>query len=113
MFQTANPLKSAFFETQVVSEARGLDLNNGTFAGNKDGHVAAVINRLLTAAVINRTFRQRLLKNPRAAISDGYHDERFAFSASEIGAIGSIQATTLPEFSRLLSELMQINYPDV
>jgi len=56
------------------------------------------INRLLTAAVVNRKFCTLLLTDPIQAITNGYHGEKFALTADEVQQIRSIKAFTLREF---------------
>jgi len=56
------------------------------------------MSRLVASAVVNRTFRQRLLTNPVEALR-GYGSEKFDFTPSERTQILSIRAATLEEFA--------------
>ena len=60
------------------------------------------LSRLITAAVINRGFRQMLLDNPKQAMELGYKGETFALDMEEQDLISSIQAGTLAEFASKL-----------
>lgn len=60
------------------------------------------INRLLTAAVVSRRFRQLLLADPLAALHSGYNGENFRLTLDEINLVQSIHATTLPDFAAQL-----------
>lgn len=65
----------------------------------------AELSRLLTAAVVNRGFRDMLLKSPANALEKGYNGEAFALGQREKEWILSIRAGSLPEFARQLSYL--------
>jgi len=63
------------------------------------------INRLLTAAVVNRKFCSLLLADPGQAVTSGYNGETFALTPEEVEQIRSIKAATLREFAlQLLTE---------
>jgi hypothetical protein len=62
-------------------------------------NTSAAISRLITAAVINQSFRQLLLTNPEKAISSGFNGETFRLDRDEKELILSIQATTLADFA--------------
>jgi hypothetical protein len=62
------------------------------------------INRLLTAAIVSRRFRQLLLADPPAALRIGYNGENFRLTLDEINLVQSIHATTLPDFAAQLLE---------
>jgi len=57
------------------------------------------INRLLTAAVVSRGFRQILLANPMAALTAGYRGESFCLNAEEMRQVTAIRAASLQEFA--------------
>lgn len=60
------------------------------------------INRLLTAAVVNRRFCRLLLTNPLAALTGGYRGEAFRLNPLEVKRISAIRATSLRDFARQL-----------
>lgn len=60
------------------------------------------ISRILTAAVINRRFRQILLSNPAEAMSIGYRGESFNLPAEDTQKLASIRATNLADFAAQL-----------
>ncbi len=62
-------------------------------------------SRLLTAAVINGSFRQALLNNPSAAITSGFGGEAFNLSADVVKRVSSIRATSLAEFATQLTQI--------
>jgi hypothetical protein len=62
------------------------------------------INRLLSAAVINRSFRSMLLNNPAKAIAGGYYGERFNIGSKAVSQVSSIHATSLADFAAQLAE---------
>lgn len=74
----------------------------------------AEVNRLLTAAVVNRRFCRLLLSNPLAALASGYRGEAFNLKPGEVKQIGAIQATTLRDFAlQLLVALETDNVTEV
>jgi hypothetical protein len=60
------------------------------------------INRLLAAAVINRSFCNLLLKDAARAIKEGFAGESFLLSNEEYDLVVSIRAASLPEFANEL-----------
>ena len=63
------------------------------------------VSRLLTAAVINHSFRSMLLNDPAQAITGGYRGEKFQMGSAETHQVASIHASTLAEFATQLAEL--------
>jgi hypothetical protein len=64
------------------------------------------MNRLLTAAVVNRRFCRLLLANPLAALSVGYRGQAFRLNPSEVNRVSKIRATSLRDFAfQLLLEV--------
>jgi len=61
------------------------------------------ISRMLTAAVVNETFRKMLLANPEQALTKGYRGEVFHFSKEEKSRLVSIRATSLTDFAAQIS----------
>ncbi len=57
------------------------------------------ISRILTAAVINESFRNLLLANPDQALSSGYRGVPFHLAKEERTRLASIRATSLAEFA--------------
>lgn len=57
------------------------------------------INRLLSAAVINRQFRSMLLCDPASAAESGYEGESFSFDHKEREKLSAIRASSLREFA--------------
>lgn len=65
------------------------------------------LNRLLAAAVINRNFCSMLLADPIKAIHDGYCGEVFSLTDQEFSMITSIQATSLTDLAKKISEQLR------
>ena len=57
------------------------------------------ISRIITAAVVNRHFRQDLLNNPRRAIENGYGDETFLLEEAQTMRLEKIRADSLEDFA--------------
>jgi hypothetical protein len=58
------------------------------------------LNSVLAAAVVNRNFRETLLRNPEAALGQGYLGKGFSLSQKEISLILSLNATSLADLAR-------------
>lgn len=63
----------------------------------------AEISKILTAAVINKGFRDLLLENPLTAINQGFGGQNFFLTENEKEILGSIKTTSLSDFSKLLA----------
>lgn len=61
------------------------------------------LSRLFTAAVVNKTFRTKLLADPKSALLAGYNGEPFSLKTEDHDLILSIRATSLSEFAAQLS----------
>ena len=61
------------------------------------------ISRLLSAAVINKGFRELLLSDPARALSQGFCGEEFSLDIDQKALILSIQADSLTEFARQIT----------
>lgn len=64
------------------------------------------INRLLVAAAINPKFCAALLTDPQQALQAGFGGEGFPLSETAWNRLGSIRASTLPEFVFKLNEVL-------
>jgi hypothetical protein len=58
------------------------------------------LSRLLAAAVVNPSFSNQLLVDPKQAIENGYQGETFFLSDAERYSILSIHAGSLAEFAQ-------------
>jgi hypothetical protein len=58
------------------------------------------LNALFTAAVVSRSFREKLLRSPEQALQQGYLGKGFGLSQADAALIASHSATTLPELAR-------------
>ncbi|MDY6872998.1 MAG: hypothetical protein SVR81_03375 [Chloroflexota bacterium] len=71
----------------------------------KNFHIQQEISRLLTAAVINGSFRKALLNDPGRAISSGFGGEVFNLGSDVVQRVSNIQANSLADFATQLSQL--------
>jgi hypothetical protein len=62
-------------------------------------------SRILSAAVINVSFRKMLLKDPEMAVSSGYRGEKFNLNSEAKNRLASIRATSLADFANQLSQI--------
>jgi len=90
------PITHSFFSTQLASPA----------VYDPDAAVKAEFSRLIHAALISQSFRQRLLDNPLRAIESGFSGECFQFSAEHKERIQLIRADTLETFSMQLIQTL-------
>lgn len=60
------------------------------------------LSALFAAAVVNREFRNLLLRDPKTALENGYLGERFYLSSEEQTRLTSIQAATLADLAQQL-----------
>ena len=62
-------------------------------------------SRILSAAVINNSFRQKLLKDPVKAVCGGYSGEDFNLNNEDKNRLASIHASSLADFAAQLSNI--------
>ncbi len=65
------------------------------------------ILKLLSAAVVNKKFRNLLLTNPKSALNSGYNGETFQLGEEERALVLSIKAKSLPEFAFFLMKKLR------
>ena len=58
------------------------------------------LNSVFAAAVVNQDFRETLLRNPSAALNQGYLGKGFSLSQNETSLILSINASSLADLAR-------------
>ena len=63
------------------------------------------LSRVISAAVVNQRFRNMLLNDPAAAVSEGYSGERFALADEEKAQLARMRAGSLAEFAAQLAAL--------
>jgi hypothetical protein len=61
------------------------------------------LSQLLAAAVVNHQFRNMLLQDPVTALRSGYLGENFSLTSEERRRIVSIQADSLSDLARQLT----------
>ena len=62
-------------------------------------------SRILSAAVINSSFRSMLLSDPAKAIACGYSGEKFNLGHADQKRLSSIHANSLADFATQLAKL--------
>jgi hypothetical protein len=67
------------------------------------------LSRLFAAAVVNRQFREALLRDPRMALRDGYPGQVDPLSQEEKDLIVSVRAGSLPELAQQVNRLTRNN----
>jgi len=68
------------------------------------------VNRLLSAAVVNRDFCRLLLSDPEWALRSGYRGEIFDLSDDDVSLVCSIKASSLRDFASDLWDHIQNPY---
>jgi len=66
---------------------------------------SAEFSRILSAAVINRSFRKMLLADPLKAIASGYSGEKFDINNNQKNKLAAIRANSLADFALQLSNI--------
>lgn len=70
------------------------------------------LSRLLSAAIVDEEFRNRLLTEPLSVIADGYNGESFFLGNQVLEAMVTIKAKNLADFvSKLLMDLDETQHP--
>ena len=71
------------------------------------------VNRVLSAAIVSKTFREALITDPTQAINKGFMGESFVLTAQEQQMLQAIQAETLADFaSQILDAQQRISLPE-
>jgi hypothetical protein len=65
------------------------------------------ISRLFAAAVVNRQFREALLRDPHTALSNGYPGQVDPLTQEEKDLITSIRAGSLPELAQQVNRALR------
>lgn len=94
-----------------LAQINKLSTNHSTTMRSHSMDINAEFGRLIHAAVINKSFRAKLLQNPVSCIDAGYCGESFHFPFEIKNRIKQINARSLEEFSSQVIKL--INKPSV
>ncbi len=78
----------------LISSFENLDARTPVYTTSK-----VEINRLLSAAIVSRSFCNQLLKEPQYALSKGYQGETFQLTQEERNIVLSIKAHDLASFA--------------
>jgi hypothetical protein len=58
------------------------------------------LNSLFAAAVVSKSFREMLLRDPEQALKQGYLGKGFGLSQADASLIVSLNAKTLPDLAK-------------
>ncbi len=58
------------------------------------------LSGLFAAAVVSQSFREKLLKDPEAALKQGYLGKDFGLSQADAALIVSLNAKSLPDLAK-------------
>lgn len=68
------------------------------------------VNRVLSAAIVSKTFREALILDPAQAINKGFMGESFVLTSQDRQMLQAIHAETLEDFaSQILDAQQRIN----
>jgi hypothetical protein len=65
------------------------------------------LHRLFAAAVVNNQFRETLLREPEAALANGYLGQPFTLSDQEKFIIRTIRAQTLADLAQKVNQALK------
>ena len=65
------------------------------------------VNRVLSAAIVSKTFRETLITDPSQAINQGFMGEPFVLTPQEQRMLQAIQAETLEDFASQILDAQQ------
>lgn len=98
-------MKALSLSQDIVGQAAGIDQTS------RRPHAVECsdeLNRLLSAAIVNRNFCRKLLTSPLAAISEGYCGYQFQLPEREARIVATIRSLSLDDFARqLIAKLAQ------
>ncbi len=67
----------------------------------------AGLHRLFAAAVVSDQFRETLLREPEAALANGYLGQTFALTDQEQTIIKSVRASTLTDLAQQVNQALK------
>jgi hypothetical protein len=65
------------------------------------------LHRLFAAAVVNNQFRETLLREPEAALANGYLGQSFLLSDQEQYILKSVRAKTLADLAQKVNQALK------
>jgi hypothetical protein len=65
------------------------------------------LHRLFAAAIVNNQFRETLLREPEAALANGYLGQPFALTDQERSIIKSARAKTLTDLAQKVNQALK------
>jgi hypothetical protein len=65
------------------------------------------LHRLFAAAIVSDQFREKLLREPEAALANGYLGQTFALTDQEKTIIESVRANTLTDLAQKVNQALK------
>jgi len=65
------------------------------------------LHRLFAAAIVNNQFRETLLREPEAALANGYLGQPFMLTDQEKSIIQSVRAKTLTDLAQKVNQALK------
>lgn len=65
------------------------------------------LHRLLTAAIVNSQFREKLLSEPEIALAGGYLGQAFTLTDQEKTIISNVRAKDLTDFAQKVNQALK------
>ena len=85
-----------------------LDVYSGSPLGyRKPAEGRNGLHRLFAAAIVNNQFRETLLREPEAALANGYLGQPFALTDQEKSIIQSVRAKTLTDLAQKVNQALK------
>ena len=85
-----------------------LDVYSGSSLGYRKPETGRNgIHRLFAAAIVNNQFRETLLREPAAALANGYLGQPFMLTDQERTIIQSVRAKTLTDFAQKVNQALK------
>lgn len=72
----------------------------------KPGGTHPGVSAMLAAAVVSRSFRDLLLRDPEQALKQGYMGKRFALSPEDASLIISLNAGSLGDLAKQITQTL-------
>ncbi len=81
--------------------------SNSSLGSNKPAAARNGLHRLFAAAIVNNQFRETLLREPEAALANGYLGQPFALTDQERTIIQSVRAKTLTDLAQKVNQALK------
>ncbi|PWB69882.1 MAG: hypothetical protein C3F07_18240 [Anaerolineales bacterium] len=84
-----------------------LDSPTTPFSFRKTPAQRSGLHRLLTAAIVNSQFREKLLNEPETALAGGYLGQAFILTEQEKAIIKTVRAKDLTDFAQKVNQALK------